>query len=159
MERFDVYFLGEILPEADPDRVRAEVARLFRADDGKLDRLFSGKAVRVKQDVDAERAGKYRQAFRQAGALVEIVPAGSQKPVRQTRPSRERGIADGAAVSTLSLAAPGATIDESPPAPRAHYDTAHLEALPANSGSLADCRVEKPPQPIPDISHLRLVDD
>jgi hypothetical protein len=59
----------------------------------------------------------------------------------------------------MTLAEPGATIDETPPAPPADFDTRGLEALPPNTGSLADCRVEKPARPIPDISHLRLVDD
>jgi hypothetical protein len=159
MEQFDVYFFGDMLPGAEPGRVRSEVARLFNADEEKLDRLFSGKAVRIKQGVDAERAGRYRQTFRKAGALVEIVPAGSPKPDRRDPAPAQHESTGTAPGSGLSLASPGATIDETPPAPPAHFDTSHLEALPANSGSLADCQVDKPAKPVPDISHLRLVDD
>jgi hypothetical protein len=159
MELFDIYFLGEMLPGVEPDRVRDEVARLFSADDATLDRLFSGEPVRVKHGVDADRAGRYRHAFRKAGALVEIVPAGSPRPAPRTRSTREPALAVVATDASLSLAEPGAIIDETPPAPPARFETSHLEALPPNSGSLSDCRAEKPARPIPDISHLSLVDE
>lgn len=59
----------------------------------------------------------------------------------------------------FSLAEPGATIDPSPTPPAVEIDTGGLEALPPNTGSLEDCRADKPPRPIPDISHMKLVDD
>lgn len=69
--------------------------------------------------------------------------------------------ADGISVGddSFDLAAPGATIDETPPPAPAEISTDGLEALPPNSGSLEDCKVEKPHRPIPDISHLQLTDD
>lgn len=161
MELFDIYFSGDMLPDSNPDRVRDEVGRLFNAAGDQLDRLFSGNPVRVKHGVDADRAGKYRHAFRKVGALVEIVPAGSPKPVPRARPAP--AAANNGSVATvapsLSLAEPGAIIDTTPPAPPLQVETSHLEALPPNSGSLADCRVDKPARPIPDISHLRLADE
>ena len=59
----------------------------------------------------------------------------------------------------FDLAEPGAIIDHSKPAAPADIDTGTLEALPPNTGSLEDCHHEKPPRKIPDISHLKLVDD
>jgi hypothetical protein len=50
-------------------------------------------------------------------------------------------------------------LDETSPPPPADIDTSDLEALPPNSGSLEDCKVEKTPREIPDIGHLQLVDD
>ena len=73
MQSFDIYFLGEMLPDADPDAVRVGVAKLFKVQEDSVDRLFTGKALRVKQDVDAETAGRYRTAFRDVGALIQIV--------------------------------------------------------------------------------------
>ncbi len=163
MHNFDVYFLGETLAGTDPATVRAGVAKLFKAPPDKVERLFSGDAVRVKQGVDAETASRYRAAFREVGALVQIVPEGSQAP-HPTTPTgagqpTTAGIAAGSIDNGMSLAEPGATIDDTPQPPPANIDTGALEALPANSGTLEDCQVEKTPRPIPDISHLRLTDD
>jgi hypothetical protein len=58
----------------------------------------------------------------------------------------------------MLLAEPGATIDETPRPPAADIDTSRLSVLPPNTGSLEDCKVDKPPRPIPDISHLDFAD-
>ena len=80
MESFDIYFLGEMLPDADPVRVRQGVAELFKIQEDKVGRLFSGKPVRVKQGIDVDTAGRYRGAFRDVGAHIQIVPAGAPPP-------------------------------------------------------------------------------
>ena len=72
MQAFDIYFLGEMLPDTDPADVKRRVAKLFKVTEDAVDRLFSGKPLRVKQNVDAETASRYRAAFRDAGALLEI---------------------------------------------------------------------------------------
>ena len=162
MQTFDVYFLGEMLPDADPGEVRAAVARLFKVEGERVDRLFSGEPLRVKQGVDAEAASRYRATFRDAGALLQIVPSGAPPPAKApTAKGRTttREAAPGRGAVELSLAEPGATIDHTPPPPAAEIDTGSLQALPPNSGSLEDCRVDKPVRPISDISHLTLVDD
>lgn len=228
MDTFDIYFRGEIMRDADPDVVRAGVARLFKVEGSAVDKLFSGKPLRVKRAVDAEKASRYRATFREIGALVQIVPAGGPAPepvARQmpaaahneafddlavgsepappaeaqdmadtpthagaddllqtgalddvteititapaqapdlTRPSGDprpaRGVG-GTRPAAFGLAEPGAIIDPTPPPPPAEIDVSGLEALPPNTGSLEDCRADKPPRPIPDISHLQLVDD
>lgn len=165
MHNFDVYFLGETLAGTDPATVRAGVAQLFKAPPDKVERLFCGDAVRVKQGVDAETASRYRAAFREVGALVQIVPEGAPAPSPSTATdsSTDQPATNGAAGSSsesgMSLAEPGATIDDTPQPPPASIDTGTLEALPPNSGTLEDCRVEKTPRQLPDISHLSLTDD
>lgn len=212
MERFDIYFFGEALPTADPKAVREGVGRLFKLQGAAIDRLFSGKPLRVKKDVDVDAASRYRAAFREIGALIQIVPAGTSPAASRPVPAGRNGgatepvsaaapIAPGPAPKSpptqdpdddqstlartltltiveetfpdedspprsaaghapaMTLAEPGATIDDTLTAPPAAIDTRGLEALPPNTGSLADCRADKPPRPIPDISHLRLVDD
>lgn len=162
MQTFDVYFLGEMLPNADPVAVRSAVARLFKVDGNKVDRLFSGKPLRVKQAVDAEVASRYRATFRDAGALLQIVPSGAPAPVSPV--AADQGVSAARATEPggaqgMQLAEPGATIDHTPSPPAADIDTGTLEALPPNTGSLEDCREDKAPRPIPDISHLKLVED
>jgi hypothetical protein len=164
MHSFDIYFLGEMLPDADPHAVRRGVAKLFKVQEDSVDRLFSGKALRVKQAVDADVASRYRTAFRDVGALIQIVTSGSPPPsARPAAPAitnEPRSATNNpSAGEVIGLAPPGATLDLSEPPPPADIDTSSLEALPANTGSLADCHVEKPHRPIPDISHLDLQED
>ena len=169
MQSFDIYFLGEMLPDADPDTVRRGVAKLFKVQEDSVDRLFSGNALRVKQGVDADVASRYRSAFRDAGALIQIVASGSPPPSAKpaaaspapansarTGGSADRSLSVG---NAMGLAPPGATIDRAEPPPPADIDTSSFEALPPNTGSLEDCQVEKPHRPIPDIGHLSLQED
>ena len=165
MQSFDIYFRGESLPDEDPALVRQRVGELFKVDGDALERLFTGQPVRVKKAVDVETASRYRARFREAGALIDIVPSG-QTPPASSKPETETQNVPGQAPNAgteaspfADLAEPGAILDETPPAPPADIDTSGLEALPANTGSLEDCREDKEPRPIPDISHLRLVDD
>lgn len=160
MQTFDVYFLGQMLPDTDPASVRRNVAALFKVSDDSAARLFSGKPLRVKQNIDAEAASRYRAAFRNAGALIEIVPAGAAPPEAADVVTPAPAGSDTSVTTDdgISLAAPGAIMDSTPPPPAAEIDTSGLSAQPPNSGSLEDCRIEKEPYPIPDISHLKIVD-
>ncbi len=168
MQTFDIYFLGEMLPDADPEMVRSGVAKLFKVQESSVDRLFSGKALRVKQAVDADAASRYRTAFRDVGALIQIVVSGSPPPtakpaaappVRASSEAPHGATGKPSAGDVMGLAPAGATIDLTEPPPPVNIDTSALEALPPNTGSLEDCHVQKPHQPIPDISHLGLQDD
>ena len=169
MQAFDIYFLGEMLPDTNPAEVMRQVAKLFKVSEDAVDRLFSGKPLRVKQNVDADAASRYRAAFRDAGALLEIVPHGSPPPQRTAAAATPAAAPDTAADDAeppaaatgddMSLAEPGAIIDHKPAPPPAEIDTSELSALPPNSGSLEDCTIEKEPHPIPDISHMQIVDD
>lgn len=169
MQSFDIYFLGEMLPDADPDTVRRGVAKLFKVQEDSVERLFSGQALRVKQAVDADVASRYRTAFRDVGALIQIVANGSPPPSTKPAASSAAPLSSartgGKAAETpsvgnaMGLAPPGATIDRAESPPPANIDTSSLEALPPNTGSLEDCHVEKPHRPIPDISHLNLRED
>ena len=188
MQSFDIYFLGESLPGADPVAVRRGVAKLFKVQEASVERLFSGQPLRVKQSVDADAASRYRAAFREVGALIQIIPSGSAPPAARPRPMQVPAADPSIDATTESetppdlsphvtddgmdapaggqkrgvdfgLAEPGAILDHATPPPPAQIDTSGLQALPPNTGSLEDCRNEKPHRPIPDISHLRLVDD
>jgi len=175
MQSFDIYFLGEILPDADPPAARQGVAKLFKVREDAVEKLFSGNPLRVKQGVDADTASRYRSAFREVGALIQIVGSGAPAPAAKTPDLRTEP--DSPATQQrdsapeqpplvqvdeeddFGLAEPGAILDHSEPTAAADIDTGSLEALPANTGTLEDCKVEKPHRPIPDISHLQLVDD
>lgn len=176
-ERFDIYFAGQILPEHSPDAVRQWLGAQFKIQGQALDQLFCGQPVRIKQGVDMDTAGRYRAAFRKAGALVEIRPidagttATPAAPVQdepQLLPANTGSLADCAQpvapapvpdIGHMSLDTPDRPLDDTPSPPAAQIDTSHLDALPANTGDLSDCTVDKPARPIPDISALQLTDD
>ncbi len=133
-ERYDVYFAGEILPGQDLEAVRERIGKLFRADGKKLDRLFQGAPIRIKADVDMDKAIRYRVTFRDAGALIDI------------RPVAEKTAADdvtaGPASAKPPLSAPASIPD--------------FELLPAATGSLEDCAPPVEAASLPDIASLKL---
>lgn len=73
--RYNVYFAGQLLDGQELPAVRANMAKLFNADEATLDKLFSGKAQLVKRDCDKATALKYKQAIEKAGALPVIKAA------------------------------------------------------------------------------------
>ncbi len=149
-QTYDIYFSGQIMDGKDPAETRQQVGKLFKVDQKKLERLFSGTPVRIKNGVDEETAAKYRVAFRKAGALVEI------KASNLTAESIEaNNNTDQAGSSELTLLPPnsGSLIDCAPKiTPQQLPDINHLSVAPA--GSLIDCAPEITPQPLPDIEHL-----
>ncbi len=185
MHGFDVYFAGKTATGQDPAEVKARIGRMFKLQDDKLEILFSGKPGRIKANLDAEEAEKYRRVFLKAGGLISIVPAGSNPPAPE--PSHEpisgpEPAADGIQLSPantgslIDTAKPSTTFDLSsadhlslspadalpPDAPvKASFDlenTSHFEILPANAGSLKDCSEKKAAVQIPDISSIKLVE-
>lgn len=165
--QFDLYFSGQILAEQDPEAVKARVGQLFRVSGDALEKLFSGKPVRIKQGVDADTARRYEESFHKAGTMIESrlcaetpVTDAAEEPSagEQERPVAAPPQAQSASQSSLSLAPVGADMDDTPPTPPLEVDTSALSAGPPNSGSLEDCVSNTPPAPIPDISRLSLDD-
>lgn len=69
---FEVIFQGKVIEGADEQEVRANVGRMFKADEAKLNALFSGKTVVIKGGLDEATAQKYLAAMNKAGAQAEI---------------------------------------------------------------------------------------
>jgi len=94
--RYNVYFSGQILEGRDLPTVRANMAKLFNADETTLNKLFSGKAQLVKRDCDKATARKYKQAIEKSGAspiikTAEAAPAPAHTaPVRKPMTSADR---------------------------------------------------------------------
>ncbi|PCJ38441.1 MAG: hypothetical protein COA99_11965, partial [Moraxellaceae bacterium] len=91
---YDIYFRGGIAPGQDMDTVKANLARLFKADDAKITAMFSGRAIVLKKDLEKDTALKYQAAMENAGAKVIL---------------REK-----AALATASASAPAAVPSSSP---------------------------------------------
>lgn len=72
-KHFDVVFRGHLAAGADEADVKAALARLFKSTPAQIERLFSGKRVVIKKNLDREQADKYREVLRNAGAKVSLV--------------------------------------------------------------------------------------
>jgi len=86
--RYDIFFRGQIVENADIHQVKANVKALFNATDTKLEQLFSGSPVLIKADVDQATAMKYKGAMQNAGAVVMVVSKEQpqQAPTSATQP-------------------------------------------------------------------------
>ncbi|MES9940464.1 MAG: hypothetical protein ABW104_10225 [Candidatus Thiodiazotropha sp. 6PLUC2] len=158
LETYDVYFSGALLKDSDPEKVKRKIGAMFKLEGDRLERLFSGKPMPIKRGVDMDRAIKFRVAFRDAGGLVDIVPAGQPaplpKPPAAARPQQTQTAPTAATTETLTLADGPLEVPEEPP----HREIIAPDyPLSSNEGfDLSDCTTETVPQKIPDISALDL---
>jgi hypothetical protein len=72
-QHFAVVFSGRLVAGAERDQVRSKLAKLFNVEPPKIDRMFSGKPVLVKKNLDEAKAKDYITAFAKAGAIAEVV--------------------------------------------------------------------------------------
>lgn len=137
-DKYDLFFSGQIMDGQEKTEVRARVARIFRATETQLNRLFSGDPIPIKKGVDMDTAIKYRVTLRDAGALIDVVPARSPEP--QSSAPAQPSAPPPASGTAVSSAAEGLQFTLAPP----------------RTGSLEDCAPESHPVEIPDISGLHL---
>jgi len=177
---FDLYFSGKTTGEEAAEQVRLKVGKIFSANDETLNRLFSGKPIRIKSGVDQATAIRYRVALRDAGALLEIKPqkstAAETSSTPATQPAEEfsllppntGNLLDCAIpttplplpdISDIALAPVGVVIDESDRPSAQAINTEGLTLAEPNSGSLEDCQSAVEARPIPDIAHIELEQD
>ena len=80
---YEAAFSGQIHDDAKLDEVKANIARIFKADEVTMAQLFSGKRIVIKKNLTAEAADKYSIAFTKAGAICELalMPEDTTPPV------------------------------------------------------------------------------
>ncbi|WP_438951312.1 hypothetical protein [Porticoccus sp.] len=102
--RFEVIFLGDVVPGQSLPEVKSRLAKLFGAPPAKVEQMFSGRPVVIKRDLDEEAAEHYRNALKEAGALVDIRPVETVSEIaNHTGATEEKG-----------QAPTGPTTDDSP---------------------------------------------
>jgi len=84
LQRYRVVFHGETAHGHDLKQVQQALSKLFRADLGTVQRLFTGRPVVLKQGLDAEEAIHFVSTLNRAGAIsrMEPVPPGTTKSKR-----------------------------------------------------------------------------
>lgn len=186
MSRYEIAFSGQTIPGAQLDTVKANLARLFQADAQRIELLFSGRRMVIKNNLDAEAAEKYRSVIERAGAVVEVVDMDAQieeielappppaEPVgtavqpaapvsgaqgRLKVAPRDEYMAAFADVEApdFGLAPVGADLqDEKPEAAAPRVDLSQFSVAPV--GSDMGQAKPAPAGPAPDTSHLKLQD-
>ncbi len=79
---YNVIFRGEITEGQDIEKVRQNLAKLFKVNSEKIERLFSGNSVTIKKNADHTTAMKYKTAMEKAGALCSLVPSPGESGIK-----------------------------------------------------------------------------
>ena len=184
MSLYEVAFSGKLLAGAQPEVVKANLAKIFQADEQRIAQLFSGRRIVIKSGLDAAGAEKYREILARAGAELEVRALQQEPAEPAMRPESASAVppAPAAAESTdkpgklkvaprdeymaafvhveapdLGIAPLGADLkDKTPPAEAPEVDLSQFSLAPVGS----DMGQEKggPAAPPPDTSHLKLQD-
>jgi hypothetical protein len=175
MNLYEIVFCGQLVPGAQLERVQANLGKLFQSDAQRLELLFSGRRLVLKNNLDSVAAEKYRSTLERAGALVEVqlmaprdvapgpdpvseMPANVQSsPGRLHVAPRDVYMAAFSLVDApdLGLREVGSDMQDPKPAlVTPHLDLSQLSLAPVGS----DLGELSKPQagPVPDTSHLRL---
>ena len=178
MSLYEIVFAGELVPGAPLDQVKSNLAKLFQADAQRVEVLFSGRRLVLKNNLDAANAEKYRSTLARAGALVTVnamaveveeiemaaPPPGAPGPSTPSATRRANVVPRDAYMAAFSevdapdfdVAAVGADLQDEPPrAPPPALDLEQFSLAPAGSDmgqSTPQAQVR-----VPDISHLKLM--
>lgn len=168
MSIYEIVFTGQVLPGARLEAVKANLARLFQADEQRIEMLFSGRRLVLKNNLDATAAEKYRSTLERAGALVEVVDLSAEveeiemAPVPAARRAevvpRDVYMAAFTAVDApdYGIAEVGAPMQlPKPDVPPPALDLSQLSLAPTGS-DLGQAKIA-PAGPAPDTSHLSLI--
>lgn len=88
MSHYSIVFEGRIGPDERPEEVKRRLADLYRVDLNQIERLFSGRPVIIKKNLDRQSACSKKEAFEQTGARCRIVAASTEPPSKiDTKPA------------------------------------------------------------------------
>ena len=173
MNLYEIIFSGQLVPGAQLDKVQANLGKLFQSDAQRLELLFSGRRLVLKNNLDSEAAEKYRSTLERAGALVEVLEMQTLKAETDAvaRPSAQPGRLEvtprdvymaafvGVDAPDLEVCEVGSDLQDQKPAPPAppapSVDLSQFSLAPTGSelGQLPNTHAG----PVPDTSHLKLV--
>ena len=113
---YNIDFSGRIIPGWDLDEVKANLAKVLKADENTIYKLFSGKRIVIKKNVNHQTALKINNVFKDAGADCMISPtqncSATAPPPLPAQPAPNQQIQTPAAAVEPSPA----TAAETPPA-------------------------------------------
>jgi len=127
---YAIVFKGEILEGFQPISVKAHMAKMLKADAGKMAALFSGKQVVLKRTPKKEEAIKYATALKKVGADIKVkavqAPAAAPAPATTSSASPASGAGTApAAVDTSAISL--AENDDTPLAPPREVEAVEVD--------------------------------
>jgi hypothetical protein len=114
-KRFAVVFSGQIVDGADAAQVRKNLANLFNVEVKKVEAMFSGKPVLIKNNLDEAKARGYQTAL--AKAAPPTTPAAKKESAPPAPPQ----------APDLTIAEVGATLVEYKEVPPTDFDTTQFD--------------------------------
>lgn len=111
---YNVYYAGQVLDGYDITTVRDNLAKLFKASDQTLEKLFSGQPQLLKRDCAPEQARKYKAAMERAGALPILRTLAGPDEDSPANPDPSAGGSSGTMTAADKIAALAAAADQSP---------------------------------------------
>jgi len=95
---FQLIFKGECVADIDLAAARSNARQLFKANDAQLDRMFSGKPVVIRNQLDQAEAEKYRALLQKHGMRSYVqamapVQAGAQAQPARSNPAPQSAAA------------------------------------------------------------------
>jgi len=158
---YDVVFRGRLVAGFEQAQVEQNLAKLFKIDLAKAQRLFSGQRVVLKKKVDRATADKYREVLKRAGAIVAAVSIkqAEPKPVEETVQEQAEPVAqmtEQVVDSGPGLAEPGVVLVAPTVIEQPDIDTSDLSL--AAEGSRFE-QLQNPPEPQIDLSGMSFEDD
>ncbi len=144
---YEVVFRGKLVRGADPQVVRENLCRLFKAPAEKIEALFQGGRHVLKRGLSHEQAHHYREVLKKAGAIVVVVDTEAKADMQALRPTQSRKPSPGPVPVAASPAKPGTTTAEASPA---------ASELLAPVGAPVNDPVPAPPEPEFDLSPYAL---
>lgn len=122
-ETYSVVMTGKLAEGMAQEQVRANVGKLFKLGEEQLDKLFSGKPVAVRRNLDEQKAEKLCAALTKAGAIARVK---SSRPLSTAKPATTKKASTAKAeeasrpqVAAAAKTKPAAAKTESAPAKQA----------------------------------------
>jgi hypothetical protein len=84
---YDIFFAAQLVDGFDEADVRDNLAKLFKANDATLEKLFSGKPQLIKRGIDKAGALKYKAALQNAGAIALVRAQPGAAPAAEPTPA------------------------------------------------------------------------
>ena len=165
---YDICFRGGLMPGADLNTVRSNMASLFKladVNDPKIAAMFSGRVVILKKGIDKQSALKYQAVLEKSGAKVILKEKAASSTTQSTATlTTERSIESTPQTQSpppeqqsWDVAATGSDLlkpGEKTPFTAVEVDTSAIKLAPVSPFE----RNETPPPPPPKIDHISMAE-
>lgn len=127
MSLYEVAFSGKLVADAQLDLVKANLAKIFQADEQRIAQLFSGRRIVIKSNLDAAGAEKYREILARAGAVLEVRALGQGDVAPAAESESSAAVQTAPAGARQELAAAPVKPGKLKVAPRDEYMAAFID--------------------------------